>query len=550
MTYTVTTTSGSASFSVTDLAINQDTSLSLVGKGYVGYGQSINTNFVRLLENFASNNKNLIPGTPLPGQLWYDTSINQLKVYDGIDFAKVTPPLDRITSSTIGNLAIATSTITGEITNGNIQISANGTGITNINRLAILGTTVNRVLFTAANGMVITNAMQYTPTSDTLTATNINATNLAGTLTTAAQTAITSVGTLTGLTVSGTVNATTINGPVGAVTPNTGVFTSVTTTSGGQIKGYINGPIGANTANSAAFTTVTTTDNVGIGTASPLSKLDVRSGYITAGTGVSTNGSKILGGYYTSGHLSTWGSEYSNGSPMMGYGVWPSTSAASSFVSSTTINVARGAYMIVGDNHRWYSGGAQTVAIDSAVSASEVMRIDSSGNMGIGTTSPSTYGKLAVAGSVVPTATTTYDLGSSSYKWNNVYGKATSAVYADLAEVYAADRDYEPGTVVEFGGTSEITEATAGSKRVAGVISTNPGYLMNSEASGDFMLPVALQGRVPCKVRGPVRKGDMMISAGDGYAIANDDPKLGQVIGKALEDIEGDGIIEVVVGRC
>ena len=70
---------------------------------------------------------------------------------------------------------------------------------------------------------------------------------------------------------------------------------------------------------------------------------------------------------------------------------------------------------------------------------------------------------------------------------------------------------------------------------------------MNSEAEGVY---VALTGRVPCKVIGPVRKGDMMVSAGNGQARAEENPVLGSVIGKALENFDGvEGVIEVVVGR-
>ena len=138
-----------------------------------------------------------------------------------------------------------------------------------------------------------------------------------------------------------------------------------------------------------SFTQAMTLDasgNLGIGTTLPSSKLDVNNGYIIAGTAASVNGSKILGGYYTSGNLATFGGEFSNGGPVIGYGVWPSTSAAGAFVSATTINVQRGAYSILGANHIWYGGDVQTVAIDSAVTTTERMRLDSSGNLGLGVT--------------------------------------------------------------------------------------------------------------------------------------------------------------------
>lgn len=129
-------------------------------------------------------------------------------------------------------------------------------------------------------------------------------------------------------------------------------------------------------------------------------------------------------------------------------------------------------------------------------------------------------------------------------------GTATAAQYADLAENYQADADYSPGTVLEFGGTFEVTLAEDETRRVAGVVSTNPAYLMNSELTGLYVVAIALQGRVPCKVRGKIRKGDMLVSGGAGYARPTTDPKLGTIIGKALEDFDGiSGVIEVAVGR-
>jgi hypothetical protein len=133
---------------------------------------------------------------------------------------------------------------------------------------------------------------------------------------------------------------------------------------------------------------------------------------------------------------------------------------------------------------------------------------------------------------------------------NTVFALATSAQYADLAEKYVADANYAPGTVLSFGGNVEVTlTSTDADRRVAGVVSTNPSYIMNSECVGEFVATVALTGRVPTQVVGTVRKGDLMVSAGNGKARAEVDPKVGTVIGKALEDSEGDATIEVVVGR-
>ena len=159
-------------------------------------------------------------------------------------------------------------------------------------------------------------------------------------------------------------------------------------------------------------------------------------------------------------------------------------------------------------------------------------------------------GEVTVTGSVLPSANLTYNLGSSANWWGTLYGVSTQAKYADLAENYQADSSYAPGTVLEFGGAQEVTIATELTKRVAGVVSSNPAHLMNGGLQGANVVPLALQGRVPCKVIGPVAKGDLMVSAGFGYARADNDAQVGQIIGKALADFTGaKGQIEVVVGR-
>ncbi len=156
------------------------------------------------------------------------------------------------------------------------------------------------------------------------------------------------------------------------------------------------------------------------------------------------------------------------------------------------------------------------------------------------------------AQTIAPSANLTYNLGSTTAWWNNVYGVSVQAKYADLAEHYESDAVYEAGTVVVFGGEKEITVTTQDhDPRVAGIISTNPAYLMNAANPG---LPVALQGRVPCRVQGPVTKGDVLVtSTNAGIAQKIDNAKFlpGCVVGKALETINTNNIqtIEVVVGR-
>jgi hypothetical protein len=152
-------------------------------------------------------------------------------------------------------------------------------------------------------------------------------------------------------------------------------------------------------------------------------------------------------------------------------------------------------------------------------------------------------------------ANATGNIGSSTLYFNTVFAKATSAQYADLAEMYSADDNYLPGTVVEFGGNQEITiSSCTHSTRVAGIISTNPSYLMNSAQAGDYVLPVALTGRVPCRVVGTIHKGDRLVAGPiPGVAIPLDEQlyEPGCIIGKALEEYNSiaNGVIEVAVGR-
>jgi len=148
------------------------------------------------------------------------------------------------------------------------------------------------------------------------------------------------------------------------------------------------------------------------------------------------------------------------------------------------------------------------------------------------------------------------NIGSSTTYFNTVFAKATSAQYADLAEMYCADAEYTPGTVVEFGGENEITATTEShSTRVAGIISTNPSYLMNSTLECKNAVEVALTGRVPCRVVGAISKGDRLVASGlhAGVATALDVSQYqpGCIIGKSLENYNSTevGTIEVAVGR-
>ncbi len=161
-------------------------------------------------------------------------------------------------------------------------------------------------------------------------------------------------------------------------------------------------------------------------------------------------------------------------------------------------------------------------------------------------------GTVIVSNDILPSANNVSNIGSSTSRFNTVHAKATQAQYADLAENYTSDRDYIPGTVVIFGGEREVTISTEShDPRVAGIVSTNPAYHMNVNTEG---VAVALTGRVPTKVKGPISKGDRVVTSdiqGTGERLDMTKYQPGCIIGKALEDIPDDSVqlIEVVVGR-
>ena len=145
------------------------------------------------------------------------------------------------------------------------------------------------------------------------------------------------------------------------------------------------------------------------------------------------------------------------------------------------------------------------------------------------------------------------NIGSSSNYFNRVFATATTALYADVAERFAADELLEPGTVVELGGVKEITRSTEDlSENVFGVISTRPAYTMNGGAGDDDTHPaVAMTGRVPVKCVGTIRKGDRLVSAGEGVARAAQpgEATAFNVIGRSLENKHTPelGTIEAIV---
>jgi hypothetical protein len=388
-------------------------------------------------------------------------------------------------TATVGNVATAgTSSATGNVTGGNLLtgglISAAGS-ITTGGDHSLTGNIVDTGTLwinTSSNGNINLNPNGSGATNipagvlsvtGNVVAGNLSGTNIAGTLTTASQTNITSVGTLGSLSVTGNINA-------------------------GNVNATLNGS-GANVTSISAT-------NISSGTLAQAR---------LANASITVNGTSIaLGGSGTVTATAT-------GTLTIGTGL-----GGTSYNGSTGVTITNSGVLSLAN------GGGITASVSTGAVT-----------LGSTATSANTAGAIVSRGA------------SGEFSAGIITALATSARYADLAEKYEADAEYAPGTVLVFGGDKEVTLALeSGSTRVAGVVSTNPAYLMNSDLAAEHVVAIALQGRVPCRVVGPVAKGDMMVAAGNGSARSDNEARAGSIIGKALENFDGaEGTIEVVIGR-
>jgi hypothetical protein len=176
---------------------------------------------------------------------------------------------------------------------------------------------------------------------------------------------------------------------------------------------------------------------------------------------------------------------------------------------------------------------------DGGITTTVMVLDGANGVVNFGNTSP-VFSGISLSAITKTGTNAVGNIGSNSSYFNRVFATATTALYADVAERFAADTEYAPGTVVELGGVNEITCALNDlSENVFGVISTQAAFLMNGGAGeDDTHPPVAMTGRVPVRCVGIVKKGDRLVSAGNGLARSAlpGEATAFNVIGRALVD--------------
>lgn len=417
-------------------------------------------------------------------------------------------------TSTSGNLSVTSTTASSSTTTGALKVAggvgiagnlyagnviaasltglvstAAQTGITSVGTLASLAVTGNITAanvtattgiyasdFNSSGTLEVAGASQLHAVTATslglgtgnlttvgnVSATTISGTTLTGILSTAAQTNITSLGTLTNLAVSGTVN-------VPEITTSSGNLTLSTAS--------------ARVVSSSPVTITSSTASVNTLTGALV---------ITGGAGI--NGDIHAGSLYTDNYF------YANGAA---FGT-PSGTVSSGTATQLAYYSGTGAVVSSISGLAWTTS-PNTLTVTGNI-ASTGMTI--TGNL-------ITTGSLTI-GNIIAASNNVYGIGTSGSKFASVYattfyGTTTSSQYADLAEIYDTDEEYAVGTVMVVGGDREVTACTSiYSVAVVGVISEKPGLLMNEGSRGQ---PVALRGKVPVLVTGAIAKGDLIVSS-------------------------------------
>jgi len=582
MPYIINTYNGTQIAVVQDGTVDNTTDIKLVGKNYAGFGEIINENFVHLLESFAGANQ---PPNPLAGQVWYDSANRVIKFYDGNRFriaggAEIGP--NQPVGLARGDLWWETDGEQLYVYNGEDfiligPVSTGGEGVSQVTSRVVKDITANdRTILTYT---VNDSVMGITAKDEFILDSTKNP--IAGFSQIKKGFNLADEVTVPGIRYHGTaVNTDNLGGiPAAQYVLNSGLQSfadlvkflndeGLTVGNGQDLKLHITGGDQANITNQvgnkinfqvntgtgavpvAKFennTFIPTTDGVGqIGTVSQ--KWQSINAYSVAVDSTGFLSGDVVGN--VTGNLTGNVTGNLTGNVTASSG----TSTFNNVTVNGTLNATvQGTSDIA--NKLVVDAGTAREANTLLVNNSIVAR-DGSGNINVNIVNGTATNSQALNGA---TASTGAVSGSIAQRDSNkdltarkFLGTATAAQFADLAEMYASDQDYEPGTVLIFGGEAEVTTTTMFcDHRVAGVVSTDPAHLMNSTAEG---VAVALRGRVPCKVEGPVQKGDLIVTspkAGVATAIAKDSamPNSICVIGKAIQNDPNPGVklVEVVV---
>ena len=594
MSYIINKTDGSILLTLQDGTVDTSLSLGLVGKNFIGYGEIQNENFVYLLENFAGPNP---PARPLKGQTWYDSENQLFNFYNGENWFPVGAAANSEEApdgvpgafwfkTTTNQLYVFVNEIQGWQLVGPEAVAGFGKTRAEARILKDLDDRDHAALVIVVDGqdmgICVSEDFEINLIEGfRLLRKGINISSLAS-----------FGGNLIGNSASATklFSARTINNVLFDGTEN---ITITAQTNNPLIKGnYISGS-NFDGSSAVSWSVDATSDNIVGKVVVRDSRGDFSANDITAenfiGTlkgnvdinsgisyfkkiicddieprqfsGTASSASKLAPGRQINGILFDGSEDVTvpaSAETLTGIRL-PANVTDSSLTAVGVLNSLNVSNigLVIGETNSIKISVPNTVPIIE-VQNGDGLQIKIKDEIGIGLSSSILFVPSLLASgnpALIPEINSNVNLGLPNQKWLTVHagifnGQATSAQYADLAENYLADDQYNVGTVLEFGGVQEVTIAKDFSNSVAGVVSEKPAYLMNSELQGQYIACIALQGRVPCKVKGPIKKGDMMISAGNGYARAEKDPKIGTVLGKSLENFDDiEGIIEIAVGR-
>jgi hypothetical protein len=473
---------------VEDGTVDQTTDLKFIGKNYAGYGEIQNENFLFLLENFSGATA---PARPLSGQIWYDTSVAKLKFYDGTKWrtnggseAAATQP----SGLSIGDFWWDTTNDQRYVYNGTIFILVGpqnaGDGVTQMQSLELLDT-----------GGTTRNVIAGTLNSETVMILSVFEFDIA------ASNAITGFDRLKkGITLINTKLITD-----GVTTPTGHYFWGTASDSlrlGGDLATqFIKEAASGNTILTTVFEFPDS--GIQIGNSQDLQLL-VESGSEGVIQNVTGNNSKIkiktTDGAGTTTHSVTFDAS----------GIVPSIDNTFALGSSTN-----------------KFSNVHATAFTGEASQATALRVGSDFRTASASASNNTVAVRDATGNIAA---------------NLFQGTATSARYADLAEIYSTENEHPVGTAMAVGGEAETRPAAVGDICI-GVISDNPAYLMNSEAEGQAL---GLKGRVPVRVNGPVSKGQAVYAWSDGVCSTITTTAM---VGIALETHGGDGekLVECVL---